>query len=109
MEESKCKYKACVKNMFCFKNICIEKLASRLFKTIFIVMIVFLIWDITILTNDFSTHTISTSMYAYSVIADLISFAIGLGLFRVFLEIPVVLHKILNVLLENKSNCHNKE
>lgn len=105
MEESKCKYKTCFINMFCFKSMCIEKLAGRLFKSIFVVMLVFLVWNIVVLTNGLNIHSISVSVYTYNIVFNLISFAIGLGLFRVFLEVPVVLHKILNALLENKSKC----
>jgi hypothetical protein len=82
-------------NLFCFKNICIESFASKLFIAIFIMMTFALVTNIYALTNAFSGYLISPSTYLFQCTYFIILFVIGLGLFRIFLEIPVVLYKIL--------------
>ena len=109
MKESMCKYKGCFINLFCFKSTCIEKLASRLFKTIFIIMIILLVMNLYVVTSACVNNTIPFWVYIYNVIFDILLFIIGLGLFRLLLEIPVVLHRILDAITSKEISCSDDE
>ena len=109
MKESMCKYRSCLMSLFCFESICVEKVASMLFKVIFIIMSILLIMNLYVTTSACVDNIISFSVYLYNAIFDILLFVIGLGLFRLLLEIPVVLHKILNAITHKEVSCPNEQ
>ena len=109
MKESMCKYKSCFMSLFCFENICVEKIASIIFKTIFIIMSILLVMNLYVTTSACIDNIIPFSVYLYNAIFDILVFVIGLGLFRLLLEIPVVLHKILNAITHKEVSCPNEQ
>ncbi len=109
MKKSICKYRACLISLFCFKSICVEKVASMLFKTIFIIMSIILIMNLYVTTSECVENIISFGVYIYNAIFDILLFVIGLGLFRLLLEIPVVLHNILNAITQKEVSCPNEQ
>ena len=98
MKEFICKYRSCLISLFSFESICVEKVASMLFKSIFIIMSILLIMNLYITTTACVTNTITFSLCLYNMIFDILLFVIELGLLRLLLEIPVVLNKILKAL-----------
>ena len=80
-----------------------------LFKTIFIIMSIILIMNLYVTTSACVDNIIPFSVYLYNAIFDILLFIIGLGLFRLLLEIPVVLHKILNTIAHKEVSCPNEQ
>lgn len=109
MKESMCKYRSCLISLFCFDSTCVEKVASMLFKTIFIIMSILLIMSLYITTSACVANIITFSVYLYSTIFDILLFVSGLGLFRLLLEIPVVLHKILHAITSKEVSCSDEK
>ncbi|MGQ4004851.1 hypothetical protein QIW57_08890 [Francisellaceae bacterium CB52] len=109
MKESMCKYRSCLMSLFCFESICVEKVASMLFKTMFIIMSIILIMNLYTTTSACVDNTISFGVSLYDAFFGIMWFVIGLGLFRLLLEIPVVLHKILNAITHKEVSCPNEQ
>ena len=109
MKESMCKYRSCLMSLFCFKSICVEKVASMLFKTIFIIMSMILIMNLYTTTSACVDNTISFGVCLYDAIFAIMWFVVVVSLFRLLLEIPVVLHKILNAITHKEVSCPNEQ
>ena len=88
------KRKPCTINLFEFSNVDIEKYISDLFKIIFVLITIFLVFHLYALSSMCSLNLIPIDTFVFTCVIYLLKYSISLGLVRAFLEIPVVLNKI---------------